>query len=251
MRTVLAAAPQALPALRSLCRSVSVAHMAYSLSPDGQLLRSANVSGGLMGIGGAFPSALSNRSELCRKILGECRARRFFGVLTDFENIGENPDIFVFSDELGSILARDGRKLFVPQSCAVPSAQILICTAISGGTLEELLLTCADRYGRERLALDCQRLTMDFTLPCRSGTGSAITEAQRLALQERCGSPAFFSKELGCSYFSYQEAGRAHFVAFDTAPTLRYKRELGEKLGIETAFFMYPEVSDLLGDLFP
>lgn len=248
MRTILAAAPQALPTLRGL--KLPIAHMAYTIGGDGRLIRScAELSGGLMGLSGPFPPLLPFRSELCHKILAECRARRFSGVLADLEESGQT-GIFVFLDELGALLAKEGRRLFVPQSHAVPNAHILICTAVSGGTLEGLLSSCSERYGR-RLAMDCQRLSMDFPLPCRSGSGIAISDAERVSLQQRCGSPAFFSHELGCNYFSYHERGRAHFVAFDTAQTLRWKLELGEKLGIETAFFMYPEVSDLLSQLFP
>ena len=36
---------------------------------------------------------------------------------------------------------------------------------------------------------------------------------------------------------------------FDTAETLRCKLRLGRERGMETAFLMYPEVSDLLPEL--
>ena len=69
------------------------------------------------------------------------------------------------------------------------------------------------------------------------------------SLRERCGAAVFFSEELCANYFSYTAQGRAHFVLFDTAETLRCKLRLGRERGMETAFLMYPEVSDLLPEL--
>ncbi len=107
----------------------------------------------------------------------------------------------------------------------------------------------AARYGTQRIALDCQRLAMDFVLPCRSGEGTPLTPEELSARRERCGAAVFFSEELCANYFSYTAQGRAHFVLFDTAETLRCKLRLGRERGIETAFLMYPEVSDLLPEL--
>ena len=90
---------------------------------------------------------------------------------------------------------------------------------------------------------------MDFVLPCRSGEGTPLTPEELSARRERCGAAVFFSEELCANYFSYTAQGRAHFVLFDTAETLRCKLRLGRERGIETAFLMYPEVSDLLPEL--
>ena len=75
------------------------------------------------------------------------------------------------------------------------------------------------------------------------------TPEELSALREKCGAAVFFSEELCANYFSYTAQGRAHFVLFDTAETLRCKLRLGRERGIETAFLMYPEVSDLLPEL--
>ena len=90
---------------------------------------------------------------------------------------------------------------------------------------------------------------MDFVLPCRSGEGTPLTPEELSALREKCGAAVFFSEELCANYFSYTAQGRAHFVLFDTAETLRRKLRLGRERGMETAFLMYPEVSDLLPEL--
>ena len=172
---------------------------------------------------------------LCRAILGECHAHRFGGVLADFEG-GAREDRLPFLSRLGAMLAQSGRRLYVPER-------------FSGGTLRERLSDAAARYGTQRIALDCQRLAMDFVLPCRSGEGTPLTPEELSARRERCGAAVFFSEELCANYFSYTAQGRAHFVLFDTAETLRCKLRLGRERGMETAFLMYPEVSDLLPEL--
>ena len=81
------------------------------------------------------------------------------------------------------------------------------------------------------------------------GTERPLTPEELASLRERCGAAVFFSEELCANYFSYTAQGRAHFVLFDTAETLRCKLRLGRERGMETAFLMYPEVSDLLPEL--
>ena len=81
------------------------------------------------------------------------------------------------------------------------------------------------------------------------GTERPLTPEELSARRERCGAAVFFSEELCANYFSYTAQGRAHFVLFDTAETLRCKLRLGRERGMETAFLMYPEVSDLLPEL--
>ena len=218
------------PAEAASCRGyrVPLVHIAYAVGDGGRLLRSElprGAQGGLLGLSDRCNGPLPELLMLCRAILGECHAHRFGGVLADFEGG-----------------AREDR-------LAVPEASVLICTALSGGTLRERLSDAAARYGTQRIALDCQRLAMDFVLPCRSGEGTPLTPEELSARRERCGAAVFFSEELCANYFSYTAQGRAHFVLFDTAETLRCKLRLGRERGMETAFLMYPEVSDLLPEL--
>lgn len=250
MRFVLAAAPQDLPCLHPFRHTLAL--VAYAVDEGGELMRSdalgAGMRGGLMGL--MFHTRRFPRPDgLCRAILQECRARNFEGVLADFEGERTAQSVFFF-DTLGAQLAREGRRLFLPLSQAVPSAQLLVGTAVSGGTLEQHLSACIERFGVRRLSLDCQRLLMDFALPCRRGEGKPLTLREIEQLRLRVGSPVFFSGELCCNYFSYCENGRAHFVAFDTADTIRRKLALAEQLGISTAFFMLPEIRDLTAELF-
>lgn len=243
------------PAERERCRAVRapLVHIAYAVGDGGQLLRSElprGVQGGLMGLSDRCAGPLPDSSPLCRAIVRECAARRFGGVVADFEGEVQGDRLDLLS-RLGALLRQGGRRLYVPEDFAVPEASILICTAISGGTLRERLSDAAARYGAVRVALDCQRLAMDFTLPCHSGEGTPLTPAELTALREEVGASVFFSEELCANYFSFHRNGKMHFVLFDTAETLRRKLLLGRERGMETAFFMLPEVEDLLGALFP
>ena len=55
----------------------------------------------------------------------------------------------------------------------------------------------------------------------------------------------FFSQELCAHYFTYmsRETG-AHFILFDDKTSLRKKREIAQKRGIQRFFWLYPEVAE-------
>ena len=167
------------PAEAASCRGyrVPLVHIAYAVGDGGRLLRSElprGAQGGLLGLSDRCNGPLPELPMLCRAILGECHAHRFGGVLADFEG-GAREDRLPFLSRLGAMLAQSGRRLYVPERFAVPEASVPICTALSGGTLRERLSDAAARYGTQRIALDCQRLAMDFVLPCRSGEGTPLT----------------------------------------------------------------------------
>lgn len=106
----------------------------------------------------------------------------------------------------------------------------------------------AARYGAEHLALDLQRLAMDFPVPCPSGQGTALTRSQLAALA--AGRSTFYSDALCARYFTLTREGRTHFILFDDAQTLRRKLALARSQGIRDALVMLPEVEDILVPLF-
>ena len=151
---------------------------------------------------------------------------------------------------LASALTQTRRTLYVPERYgpSVPGAIPLICTALSGGDFGQRLREAASAAGGAgRLALDVQRLRMDFTLPARTGEGVPLSPENFQALMERESPSVFFSQELCARYFTYTRAGETHFVLFDDAGTLRKKIQTGAALGYSAAFFMFPEVRDLPG----
>ena len=227
-------------------------HIAYAIDESGMLSRSAlpaQTQGGLMGLSDRCRKPLKNADILLRAIVSECTARQFGGVLADFES-ADLPDRIVFLDRLGKLLAQQHRTLFVPQLLPAQSATVLISTAISGGSLQEMLQNAQNRYGAARVALDLERLIMDFPLPCPSGRGQPMLLSELQALQKRRDISTFYSRELTAHYFTHSLNGETHFVLFDDAQTLKSKLALARSLGIRDAFIMYPEVKDLLPELF-
>ena len=79
-----------------------------------------------------------------------------------------------------------------------------------------------------------------------AGTGQEALDR----LMERESPAVFFSQDLCARYFTYCRNGEAHFVLFDDAGTLTQKVKVGSSLGFSAAFFMWPEVRDIAGDLF-
>ena len=120
------------------------------------------------------------------------------------------------------------RPVYVPESYAAASGAIpLICTAISGGNFVQRLQEAA--AGRDRaggLALDVQRLRMDFTLPAQSGEGPS----------QRPGTPGPDGPGVPLRFllpgpvrpvFHLCPDGETHFVLFDDADTLSQKLRTG------------------------
>jgi len=231
-----------------------LAHVAYRVGRDGRLTRQnllARTRGGLMVLGDQDCGTIRDVAALCRDVWRECGNRGYGGVLADFEqSIAE--DRVKFLDALSGILARNKRMLFVPESYGgqVPQAEVMICTALSGGNLRHRLEECSQRFGRGRIALDLQRLRMSFPLPCPSGEGAPLSGAELAEMLERKGKSVFYSNDLCAKYFTFTDSGNSRFVMFDDADTIRWKLRLGQEVGVNHAFLMFPETEDLLPELF-
>ena len=117
--------------------------------------------------------------------------------------------------------------------------RILVTTAVSGGSLRALLEDAAARYGAERLLLGVERVAMDFPLPCPSGEGVALTDAELRDLRRRCCAAVWFSDALCAKYFTYRRGGAPRLVLFDDDETVRHKLRLAERLGIKDAYLLY------------
>ena len=97
--------------------------------------------------------------------------------------------------------------------------------------------------GGKPIALDVQRLRMDFRLPAPTGEGVPLDADAFEAL--RGGRAVYFSPDLCARYFTCTHGGQAHFVLFDDADTIRHKLRIGAALSVETAFLQWPEVKDI------
>lgn len=232
----------------------TLAHVAYRIGPGNTLLRQnllLQTKGGLLSVSDWNAAYVDDSNALCSAVLRECGRRSYSGAVLDFEAIVRK-DLFEFAQQLSVTLAEKHMSLFIPEAYAqrIPQATPLICTALSGGDLTERLEQAITAYPGRRLALDIQRLRMDFTLPARSGEGQPLSESALRTLMETYQPAIFFSHALCTRYFTYTQNAAAHFVLFDDADTLRQKLRIGSKLGYCAAFFQWPEIHDIAGNLF-
>ena len=230
------------------------AHAAYRVGEGGGLLRSSllvRTQGGLMVLSDQNCPAIGTPGQLSRQIWQECGFRSFGGVLADFE-APPSPDRIKFLERLCAILRSHNRRLYLPEAYAkrVSGSIAVICTAISGGNFTQRLEEAVSAFGGGHVALDVQRLTMDFPLPSPTGEGVPISPQQLRQLLEEVRPNTFYSRDLCAKYFTYTREEQAHFVVFDDADTLRRKLHTGRDLGFSAAFLMYPEAADLLPALF-
>ena len=238
MPLYLAATPDRLAQARAV--TPRLAHVAYRLGSGSELLAAP------------LPDwdcpPLDDPDRLARQLARVCLRRGYAGAAADFDPPAR-PDRAALLQALLPLLASCGRALYVPEHyAACHGASVLLCTALSGGTLEGRLNQAAARYGAEHLALDLQRLAMDFPVPCPSGQGTALTRSQLAALA--AGRSTFYSDALCARYFTLTREGRTHFILFDDAQTLRRKLALARSHGIRDALVMLPEVEDILVPLF-
>lgn len=233
----------AAPAYRDAARGagVPVANAAYRIQAGGlyALPMPRELRGGAMMLN---ETDGSGGEDTARAIVLECRRRNYGAVLVPFPA----PKLTAL---LSQPLHRAGIGLWVHETCAhaAPGGRVLVCTALSGGDLEQRLADCCRAFGAERIVLDLQRLRMDFPLPCPGGEGVPLTP-ERLA-QLRQGRSVFYSRPLGARYFTYRHGAATRFVLLDDAETLRRKMALGDKLGIPRGLLTLPECSDILTEL--
>lgn len=232
-----------------------LAHVAYRIGPEGRLTRQnmpVRTQGGLMVLGDQECGPVRDCPALCRDVWRECGSRGFSGVAADFER-PPSQDRTAFLIALSQILQRNGKQLFVPEVYGqrVALSCVLVCTALSGGTLRRRLEEAVQRFGVQRLALDLQRLRMSFPLPCPSGEGTPLTAEELQDLLQQRQPSVFYSADLCAKYFTYTRDGSSRFVLFDDVDTLHKKLQLGKSMGVPTGLLMYPETADLLPRLFP
>ena len=250
MQLYLAAAPDQLSLARPF--ALQPAHAAYRISPDSRLLSlpmPPQLRGGVLMLSDREAPSPLLPDVLCRDLLQECRRRSASGVLLDFTSAPSAAAVQLVR-MLDRELLRMQCKLFVPESWGTYTSHacVVICSAISGGQLRLRLSEAASAFAPRSVALDCQRLAMDFLLPSPNGEGVPLSLARLEQL--RRGRTVYYSDALHARYFTYRSGTQSHFVLFDDAETLRQKVRLAGELGFSAAFFMLPEVEDLIPSLF-
>jgi hypothetical protein len=227
-----------------------LAHVAFCIDKDGTLLSRPlppALRGGqqVLRCEESFPIAAAE--IIAREVMHTALCRNFSGILLDAPAL---PCVFALIGQLAPLCRYYKRKLYIPECCAAATqeATVLICTALSGGSLHQRLEEACARYGAERIAPDLQRLMMDFSLPCPTGVGTPLTAEQLRTLQQ--GHNIYYCSDLCARYFTRQRGSETRFVLFDDADTLQRKTKLAKSLGIGEGFFTWPEVADILPQLF-
>lgn len=180
-------------------------------------------------------------------LLYEVKRMQATGVFADFEN--DSACCRALCSALDAALFAQGISFFVPLSRSedVTHAYLTVETAISGGSLAQMLHTLQAQYGKERIATVLRPVCADFCMPSASSEGTPLTHAQRMALREEKQAQVFFSKELCAKYFTYMdEQSQGHFVLFDDESTIAEKFALLATQDIRYQFALYPDVRPLL-----
>lgn len=171
MTLYLTAAPDRLAQARAA--TAQLAHAAYRIGLGSQLLAAplpAALRGGLMVVSDRQAPTVEQPEPLARQLVRVCLRRGFSGVVLDLEELPEGrwaEDRAALIRQLAPLLGAYGRRLYVPEiyAAASPETVVLLCTALSGGSLQGRLEETCAAYGAQRLALDLERLMMDFPLP--------------------------------------------------------------------------------------
>jgi predicted alpha/beta-fold hydrolase len=186
-------------------------------------------------------------SALVSELIGECEMNSFSGIVLDTGGRSSVPlpSLTVY---LEAEAKSSGLRLYVPESLSSASNNtvILLPTALSGGTLSDHIGEALKKYGTDRVALEIERVRMDFSLPAVTGTGKELTAEELQALMEQHHAQSFLSKDLCAYYFTYHEKKGTRFVLYDNAASIRRKLAVGAKLGVTDAFIFYPHVADII-----
>lgn len=227
----------------------TLAHMAYQIGEDFHLYRAnipLSLKGGLMVLGDKTFKNSGDPEVLGNEIIKECVHRGFDGVFLDFE--ASNPLLHTFTAVLSGRLNRQGGQLYLTEKYAGDSdyANIMISTAISGGSLTARLQEASSIYGKDRLCLDVERVRMDFCLPSLDGAGTPLSSRELYALTKSYHPQPYFSQELCAYYFTFTDKYGSHFVLYDDAGSIRKKIQLATRLSIPAVMLLYPEVEDVV-----
>ena len=230
------------------------AHMAYQLISGLRLAGiglTEQVRNGAMLIV-CSPEPLEGDGQFCcRQVAGECRRRGFDRVICDFE--GAPTEVMSrFIPALAETCRQNGLTLYLPEALAplAPESRVLVSSALVTGTLERRLKHAADTWGMERVVLAVEAVAEDFLLPA-SGRGAPLSPGELQELLRRLEPAVFFDRGLCAHYFTYMASGgKAHFVLFDTARSVREKLDAAHRLGVPSVLLAAPQVEDWLETLF-
>ena len=238
----------------NLPANIDAAHMTYCIGRGFRLYKARerfSRSGGFMVLEISRFQGGGPIAAITENVISECIKRHFKGVVLDSCGLRETPATLALVQSLSLALQKKGLLLFVPEVFGDTgrNAIVRVTTALSGGTLTRHLQDCTKKYGIKNLAVEIERVRMDFSLPSHSGTGHELSVAGLDTLMSKRDGKTFYSPELAANYFIHHENSQPKFVLFDDADSIKKKLSLVRDTGIPFAFLFYPQVSDILDDV--
>lgn len=247
---ILACAPKQVSQAQKF--GTSLAQIAYQIASDGSLCSikaEADTVGQMMFLSDAGEMNFlgKNPLALCQSIINECKTKGFSAVILGI--LIEHPFFHALAAELSKRLKTEHINLYLPERYAKNStwANVMIPTALSAGSLEQVLQKSGAKYGFERMLLDIERMRIDISM---QNTAREKLSAQRLYQIQQIHKPkSYFSEDLQAYYFSYEDPSGAHFVLYDDSYSIERKLRIAEQFGIQEAMFLYTEVEDILNKI--
>lgn len=249
MQVLCAALPERRQELEGL--PVVPAWMCYQMGSGPNLYRSAppeSINGGVLMVSdGGMRGGGGSPSRFCQQALRECAARNAVGLCANW-SARLTESMRQLTSALDSAFAGKNLTLWVPEAYGdvCRSAQVLISSAMSGGTLRQRLEEAVERYGAERTALAVEWMRSDFLLSSEGAAERELSEAELDALREKYAPKIYQTSELAAEYFTYSEDEHTHLVLFDTPESLRNKLELAQSMGIASVMTAWDEVGQWL-----
>ena len=249
MRYIVAISPSELnnTSIFSHYENITPAHTGFVVKRDGHLYsahRNSGVIGGLMFI--TFET--DTRRQFYERLAGEIsfvyRKKGFTGIVVN------GPSNIKVDNLLGVLYKRLTKNIYLASEINSSSECCrIVSSAISGGTLRELLQSQIGRYGLEKTAFAAELVRSDFELPAFSGTGKTLTLNETISLIEKYKTPSFYSSDLETNYFNYQTDNKAHIVLYDNSESMRKKIALAASLGISVCFLSYCDTKHIIENI--
>ncbi|MCD8161827.1 MAG: hypothetical protein LUE61_11935 [Clostridiales bacterium] len=212
---------------------------AYRLGPGPSLQRIQAVPdlrGGILTVTDSGTALTGSPQYLCRQVQREAATRGVMGVWLDLQRRPLEAAGRCLTALDGAISGK-GLELWVPEWCgeAAPHGNVLISSALSGGSLKARLSDAVAAYGLSRVTLAVEPMAEDFTLPAADGQGRPLTGEELQTLQRTRRPNVFYSGELCAHYFTFLQQGMPHFILFDNPGSVREKLNLARQLGLRFA----------------
>ncbi len=252
IKTVLLTPPDKLAQAKAF--KLPIAHMAYRFSREGALIKaplSDTQKNDLLFLDGDSWNENSEIPSIIQQLIKECKTQHYRGAILDFSKSPTQRTVSLIK-QLDTMMHKQNLRLYLPECyhSYSKSANIIISSAISGGSLQQRLTSAKQTYGSNRITLSIERCAEAFSLPTLKGKSTSLS---RLELQKRIQttSPSiFYSNELCANYFTYlNQYGSAHFILYDDAKSIHRKFSLAKNLNITECFMLYPQVDDILIDI--